>query len=62
MFSWVIENFGTIAVCLALTGIVMAIVVTMVRSKKKGGSSCGCSCGGCPMSGECHHSMGKVSL
>jgi len=46
---------GTIVVTLALAAIVAAIIVFMVRNRKKGGSgSCPGGCAGCPHSGACH--------
>lgn len=55
MLSWISENLATILVCLVLLGIVAAIVLGMRRRKKKGESSCGCSCSGCALHGQCHH-------
>ena len=55
MLDWVIGNIWTIIICAVLIGIVTAIIVNMVRKKRKGKSmvcSCG-SCGNCPMSGQC---------
>ena len=43
-----------ILVCLALGGIVFAIIFSMVRSRKKGKTSCGCDCGHCALHGSCH--------
>ncbi len=54
MFAWISENIATILICAALIAIVAAIICGMVRSKKKGKSSCGCGCTDCPMSGACH--------
>ena len=46
MFGWILENLGTILIGLLLIGIVAAIVVSLIRKKKRG-HSCGCGCGGC---------------
>ena len=54
MLAWVTENLATILIGTALTAVVAVILVHMVKNKKKGGSSCGCGCAGCPMSGTCH--------
>ena len=54
MFQWIIDNTGTILISLALIGLVVLIVARMRKDKKQGKSSCGCSCGSCPMSGTCH--------
>lgn len=54
MFAWIAENIVTIIICAVLAIMVAAIVVTLVKDKKKGESSCGCKCGSCPMAGSCH--------
>ena len=54
MFAWIAENIGTVVVCAVLLAAVTAIVVGMVKKKKKGVSACGCNCGCCPMNGKCH--------
>ena len=54
MFAWIAENIVTIIICAVLAIMVAAIVVTLVKDKKKGKSSCGCKCGSCPMAGSCH--------
>lgn len=52
--DWIVENLATIVIALALAAVVTGIIVGMVRDKKKGKSSCGGGCKGCPMSGSCH--------
>lgn len=56
MLSWLGENIGTILVCAALIAIVAAIIISMVKKKKRGKSMvCDCGhCASCPMSGSCH--------
>lgn len=54
MYTWISENIATIITCMILIAVVAAIIVSMVRGKKKGKSSCGCGCADCPMSGSCH--------
>lgn len=54
MLSWIAENIATVAICAVLAAVVVLIIVGMIRDRKKGKSSCGCSCGSCPMSGSCH--------
>ena len=51
MLAWLAENLGTIVITLILNAIVTAIVVSMIRDKKKGKSSSGCDCAHC---GACH--------
>lgn len=52
---WLAENLGTMILCVILAAVVALVIISMVRRKKKGKSSCGCNCTGCPMSGSCHH-------
>lgn len=47
MLGFITENIGTIVVLLAVTGIVAAIVIKMIKDKKKGKSACGCDCSKC---------------
>ncbi len=54
MFSWLADNIAVILVSLALFAVVIWIIISMLRRKKKGKSSCGCSCTDCPMGGSCH--------
>ncbi|MBR6443535.1 MAG: FeoB-associated Cys-rich membrane protein [Clostridia bacterium] len=54
MFQGIVDNAGTIIVCLVLAGAVTGIIFRLRRDKKQGKSSCGCNCGCCPMSGSCH--------
>lgn len=54
MFAWIGENLATIVICVILVLMVAAILIRMVRNRKKGISSCGCGCANCPMSGACH--------
>ena len=54
MLAWLRENIATIIICAVLIAVVSAIIVSMIKNKKKGKSSCGCGCADCPMSGSCH--------
>ena len=54
MLAWIIENIGTILICVILFVIVAAVIRKMVHDKKAGKSTCGCSCGHCAMNGTCH--------
>ena len=54
MLEWLAYYWPTILVCLALGGTVFAIIFSMVRSRKKGKTSCGCDCGHCALHGSCH--------
>jgi hypothetical protein len=54
MTAWIGAHAADIVILLILGGIVAAIIRYLRGNKKKGRSSCGCSCGSCPMSGSCH--------
>jgi hypothetical protein len=54
MLTWFSANLGTILVGLLLVAIVAFILHGMYRDKKRGKTSCGCGCSGCPHSGSCH--------
>ena len=54
MFQGMIDNAGTILVSLILAAVIVGIVISIRKDRKQGKSSCGCSCGSCPMSGSCH--------
>ena len=54
MLAWLTANLGTIIVC-ALVLVISALAVrSLIRDKKQGKSSCGCSCSGCAGCGGCH--------
>ena len=50
----ILQNLGTIIVCFVLAAVVALIVLVMRHDKKMGKSSCGNSCGACPMRDSCH--------
>ena len=52
--TWIINNIGTIITLIILLAIVALIIRHIKKDKAQGKSSCGCKCGGCPMSGSCH--------
>lgn len=51
MLTWFMENMATIIISTVLLLAVAAVIVSMVRGKKKGKSSCGCS--SCPVGSCC---------
>ena len=60
MLSWIETNLGSIVVGLILLAVIVLIIRRLVLDKKAGkhicggcGSSCGGSCAGCPMHGQC---------
>ena len=55
MFGWLADNVGTVLAVLALVIIIAAIIIKMIADRKKGKSSCGCDCGCCGMSEQCHN-------
>ncbi len=55
MFMWFNENLANIIICMVLIAVVALIITGMFKNKRKGKSSCGSGCAGCPMSGSCHH-------
>ena len=54
MGTWILENIATLVIGGLLIAAVAAIIIHMVRNRKKGKSSCGCGCSNCPMSDSCH--------
>ncbi len=62
MFAWIAENWGTLLVGAAVLAAVGAVVVSMVRRKKRGGSlgGCSCGCGSCSMCGGCQPAPKKA--
>ena len=51
MLNWISQNLGTIVVGFVIAAIAAAIVVKIVRDKRKGKSAgCGCGCESCPKS------------
>jgi len=52
--EFLINNLGTILTSEAVIAILAAVIVNMVRKKKRGESSCGCGCSGCSMANVCH--------
>ena len=54
MFNWISENIGNIIAIVILAAVIAAIVIHLIKQKKRGTSSCGCSCGSCPMKNSCH--------
>lgn len=53
MKAFLMANGGTILVCVVLLVMVGLAIAALLRNKRKGKTACGCSCGGCPMSGSC---------
>ena len=54
MWNWISENYPTVLICVALIAVVILIIRSLVKDKKKGKSTCGCNCAHCAMAGSCH--------
>lgn len=54
MVNFIYSNISTIIIGIVLAAIVGMVIVKMIRDKKKGKSSCGGSCAGCPSNCDCH--------
>lgn len=54
MIAFFTQYGGTLLVGAILVVIVAAIVIKLVRDKKKGRTSCGCGCSGCANAANCH--------
>lgn len=52
--QFIMENLATILVSLVIAAIVAVVIVKQVSDKRKGKSSCGCGCSGCPSASVCH--------
>lgn len=53
MISWISQNWGTIAICIFLAAVVIAILSVLIKDKKSGRSSCGGNCSHCSACGNC---------
>ena len=54
MIEWLVANGATVLVALLIAALAALAVYVLRRDKKRGRSSCGGSCGACPMAGACH--------
>ena len=54
MFDWIAQNLGTLLISSVLIAIVTSIIISLIRQKKRGKSSCGCNCAHCALHGQCH--------
>ena len=60
MLEWLYSNLANILIIGAVLGIVTLVIVSMVRDKRDGKSSCGCNCSHCAMAGKCHPNAKKT--
>ncbi|MGN0688675.1 MAG: FeoB-associated Cys-rich membrane protein [Oscillospiraceae bacterium] len=54
MLKFLSENIGTVVTAAILLTIVFLIIRKVISDKKKGVSSCGGGCAGCPNCAVCH--------
>lgn len=54
MLAWVQQNWGNIVILGVIALILSLIVLSHVRKKRRGESTCGCGCTQCAMKGICH--------
>ena len=47
-------NWQTILVAVLVAAVILAIILSGIRNKKKGKGSCSCGCGGCAIKDSCH--------
>ena len=62
MSNWISENIGNIIAIVILAAVIAAIVIHLIKQKKRGKSSCGCSCGSCPMKPPAHPNSCRANL
>lgn len=62
MLNWLCANWGNIIALMAVVLLCALAICSMLRDRKNGKSSCGESCGGCALEGECHPIDGKTLL
>ena len=62
MLTFLSQNLATILISLALFAVVALVIVHLVRNRRKGKSSCGCNCAGCPMSGQVSRKRARIIL
>ena len=61
MLEWFTENLGTIIVSILLILAVAGIILSMVKDKKQGKSSCGGNCAHCKMCAAAGKQGGKYA-
>lgn len=54
MLEWLSENLVNILILAGVAALVALAVISMIRDKKAGKSSCGCNCANCALAGKCH--------
>ena len=54
MIEWLTNNWANILIIALVIALVALAVRSMIRDKKAGKSSCGCSCANCALADKCH--------
>ena len=57
MISWITGNIGTIIITFILILMVVGIIISMIKDKKRGISSCGGNCAHCKMCTACRQAQ-----
>ena len=57
MVEWLAANWVNIIILAVVGGLIALAVISMIRDKKAGKSSCGCNCANCAMAGKCHSNV-----
>ena len=57
MLEWLSNNWGNMLIIALVLALVALAVISMIRDKKAGKSSCGCNCANCAMAGKCHSAL-----
>ncbi len=61
MMTWLSANLINIVLIAALALVMFGAIRGIIRDKKAGKSSCGCSCASCGMCGKCGAASGGAS-
>ena len=57
MLEWLYANLANILILMLVGALIALAVISMIRDKKAGKSSCGCNCAKCAMAGKCHSAI-----
>jgi len=57
MLEWLYANWANILILMLVGALIALAVISMIRDKKAGKSSCGCNCAKCAMAGKCHSAV-----
>lgn len=54
MLQFIIDNSGTIIISAVVLLLITLAIRRIVKDKKKSQGACGCGCGDCPHTHDCH--------